>query len=253
MHLARSTRLAALVRHLPFDVDDFDAAREAFVRWQETESEADKKVAQLWAYCYVVWYFYGKFAREREARPSDLDRVVERATKRVFRAMEREAIREPDRFPQFVSVVCRNLLSSYRARRRETVEFEDAAVPVAAAGAGEYDRVLIRNVVVRAIEALPPSIGEVVRMRLLEGKSYPEIAEATGRPLASTRTYYSKAIRRLRDDPHLRALYEGAGPDLTDADPGPRDPALSGLTADQEMSVEASSEVRSGPSAGLRP
>lgn len=53
-------------------------------------------------------------------------------------------------------------------------------------------------------------------MRLLEGRSYADIAEATGRSLATTRTYYSKAIARLRDDPDLRALHEDALPPFTD-------------------------------------
>lgn len=217
MPLDRSARLDALARHLPFRVDDFDAAREAFLAWRRTEADADRETAQLWAYCYVVWYFYGKFARERTGAASDLDRVIERACRRIFRSMD--TVRDPTRFPQFVSVICRNVLLSYRERRRPMVELEDTDTPVAADEAVGLDRVLIRKLVGRAVDGLPAAISEVVRMRLLEGRSYPEIAEATGRSLATTRTYYSKAIARLRDDPDLQALREDALPPFTDDAP----------------------------------
>ncbi|WP_420456256.1 RNA polymerase sigma factor [Rubrivirga sp.] len=223
MPFDRSARLDALARHLPFGVDDFDAARDTFVTWRRTGAEADRQTAQLWAYCYVVWYFYGKFARERTGGPSDLDGVIERACRRTFRSME--SVRDPERFPQFVSVVCRNVLLSYRARRRPTVEMDDHLVPVAASEADGLDRVLVRRLIVRAIGALPPAISEVARMRLLEGRSYQDVAQATGHPLATTRTYYSKALARLRADPDLRALHPdgplvGADDDSSKAETG---------------------------------
>ena len=232
----RSSRLDDLARRLPFAVDDFDAARETFVRWRAGGRVADRETAQLWAYCYVVWYFYGKFARERTSGASDIDGVVERATKRILRSMP--SVRDPERFPQFVSVVCRNVLYSYRQRRRETVEMDEHMMPVAPDEADGLDRVLVRRLVARAVEALPPAIAEVVRMRLLEGRSYQDIADATDRSLATTRTYYSKAIARLREDPDLRALHFGGLPaDYTDGEP----------------SVEGVREVRPGPSEGLEP
>ena len=242
MPLERSARLGALVRHLPFDVDDFDAASDAFLAWHHGRAEADRRTVQLWAYCYVVWYFYGKFARERTSGPSDLDAAIERATRRVFRSMEE--VRDPERFPQFVSVLCRNVLLTHRERRRDTVEVDDGTAPVPPDAADAYDRVLVRRIIERAVDALPPAIGEVARMRLLERRSYADIAEATGRPVASTRTYYSKAIAKLRDDPALQALRDGfAFPDDDDSEGG----------SGGEVSVEAPAEVRSGDPPGLRP
>lgn len=218
MPFDRSARLDALARHLPFGVDDFDAARDTFVMWRRTGAETDRKTALLWAYCYIVWYFYGKFSRERVGNASDLDGVVERACRRVLRSME--SVRDPERFPQFVSVVCRNVLLTYRSRRRPTVEMEDHFVPVAASEADGLDRVLVRRLIVRAIDALPPALSEVARMRLLEGRSYQDVAHATGHPLATTRTYYSKAIARLRADPDLRALHADGPLDDVGEDPG---------------------------------
>lgn len=261
MHPERSARLAELVRHLPFDVGDFEAARDVFVRWQDTGDRADRRTAFLWAYCYVVWYFYGKFARERTSGPSDLDQIVEEATRRVYDAMNAEAIREPERFPQFVSVVCKNLLRSHRERRRETVEVEDAMIPVTSGGGGGLDRLLARRLILRAVAALSPALAEVARMRLLEGKGYAEIGEETGHPLPTARAYYSKAIAQLRADPDLRALYVGESPqsrprpgaETGDSGPKPQAVGSSGDGAGSDPSKNPAQKVRSDDPAGLRP
>ncbi len=206
----RSSRLEALAAHLPFPLDDFDAAAEVFVRWREHGVQADRDTAQLWAYCFVVWYFYGRFASERSASASDLDWVIERSFKRVSRSFEE--IRKPERFPQFVSVVCRNMLLTYRRRRHETVEVEDTTTPTPAREADGFDRILTRRLIERAIAALPSYSAEIARLRLIEEATYQEIADTTGLDIATTRTYFSKAVARLRADPDLRALYEDGIP-----------------------------------------
>jgi RNA polymerase sigma factor (sigma-70 family) len=233
VHLSRPSRLAELVRELPFAVDDFDAASEAFVQWHRTRTDADRGTVELWAYCYVVWYFYAKFSRERTSGVSDLDAVLDRAYRRILRSLD--SVRHPERFPQFVSVVCRNVLLSHRSRRRETVELQEHTSPVEEVGAGEYDRVLTRRLITRAVEALPPAIREVAQMRLLEGRSYQDIADTTGRPIASVRTYYSKAMAHLRQDPDLQDLHDGTA------------------ASSAEDTAETSAEVRSRPSGGLTP
>ncbi|WP_412061559.1 RNA polymerase sigma factor [Rubrivirga sp. IMCC45206] len=206
----RSSRLEALAAHLPFPLDDFDAAAATFVRWRAHGNEDDRQTAQLWAYCFVVWYFYGRFATERATSASDLDWVIERSFKRIERSFD--GIRTPRRFPQFVSVVCRNVLLSYRARRHETVEVEETTTPTPARGADGFDRILTRRLIERAIAALPDFAVEITRLRLLEGASYQEIAAATGLDIATARTYFSKAVARLRADPDLRALHENSAP-----------------------------------------
>ena len=131
-----------------------------------------------------------------------------------------ETVRDPGRFPQFVSVVCRNVLLSYRERRRDLVEMDEQTYVVPARESLGLDRTLVRKLIVRAIEDLPPAISEVARRRLLEGQSYQDIADATDRTLATTRTYYSKAIAKLRTDPDLRAVHFD-DPDLSlDSDEG---------------------------------
>ena len=214
MPLPRPSRLDALARGLPFAVDDVEAAAAVYVRWRAVGARADRDRALLWAYCFALRYFASKFAYERTGTPSDADAAVEDAVRRLVGSFD-GGVRSPERFPQFVSVVCRRVLLSHRARRREHVEAPDDLLTVPA-DADAHDRTLTQRCLARAVGALPPAIGEVARMRLIEDMDYADIAEALGRPIDSVRTYHSKALRRLRQDPGLRAVRYGDRPPRAD-------------------------------------
>lgn len=198
--------LAHIADRLPFAVDDYDAAREAFARWRRSRAAADREAVEVWCYGYVLWYFHAQFARERSSGPSDLDAAVDQAIDRVFRSLP--SAREPRLFPNYVSKICRNVLLTHRGRRRETVEINDWTVSVRPPEADGYDLVLVRRLVARALAGLPPAIRRVARMRILDGRPYAEVAETTGLPIDSVRTYASKAAARLRRDPALRDLLD---------------------------------------------
>ena len=205
MHISRPSRLEVLTRELPFAVDDSDAAGHAYVRWLETRADEDLHVVQLWAYCYTIGYLYAAFARERTSGVSDLDAAIDSAYGGVLRSLL--SVRTPRKFAHYVSVICRNALLTHRSRRRETVELDEDALYVSERGARGHDRVLLGRVLARAVDALPPAIREVAQMRLMERRSYQDIADVTGRPLATVRTFASKAKARLSDDPDLQAVY----------------------------------------------
>ena len=206
MHLSHPSRLEVLTRELPFAIDDSRAAGQAYVRWLGTGARDDLDVVQLWAYCYTIRYFYAAFARERTSGASDLDAAIDQAYDRVLRSLL--SVHAPPKFAHYVSVICRNVLSTHRSRRRETVELKEDALSVSEAGARDYDRALMAQALNRAVGALPPAIREVAQMRLIERRSYQDIAEATGRPLATVRTFASKAKARLGGDPGLQAVYD---------------------------------------------
>ena len=201
-----ASSLAYVAARLPFAVDDYDAARDAFARWRRTGAPADRETVEVWAYGYVLWYLYAQFARERTASPCDLDRAVDQAVGRVLGSFD--AVQAPDRFPNYVSKVCRNVLLTHRARRTPADDPTGGEAAEWPTGADGYDLVLVRQLVGRAVDGLPPAIREVARMRFLDGRPYAEIAEATGRPIDSVRTYASKAAARLRQSPDLRDLLE---------------------------------------------
>ena len=84
---------------------------------------------------------------------------------------------------------------------------DTTAPPTPPVEADDYDGQLVRAVLAEAIDGLPPAVREVARRRILEGLGYEAIAEATGHPTPTVRTYLSKALARLRTHPTLRSLY----------------------------------------------
>ncbi len=198
-------RLEAIASRLPFAVDDYAAAGAAFARWKDSRRDEDLRTVEIWSYCYTYRYFYAKFARERVGGASDLDAAIDKAYVRVLTHLD--SVRNPLKFAHFVSVICKRTLLNHRSRRRETVEVMEDMAPTRSAGASDYDGHLVRHVLAAAIGALPDAIRDIARMRLLDGMEYEAIAEETGRPTPTVRTYVSKAVARLREDEDLRALY----------------------------------------------
>ena len=195
--------LARLTADLPFSLDDTDAAAEAFAAGRAGDVEAGRH-ADLWAYAWMIRYVTRKFLTERVSTPSDADAVQARATDGILKA--REQVTDPARFPAYVSKVCKNALLTHRARRRVTVEADDTTLdPEPEDAHAEIDRAAIRRDVEAAIETLPAGIRPVARMRFLDDAPFDAIAEATGHPLPTVRTYASKALARLRTLPALRA------------------------------------------------
>lgn len=202
MSHAELRRLDAVAAALPFAIDDYAAANAAFVAWRE--GRGGRRDVDLWAYCYVRRYVLTRFARETGGAPSDFDVVVTKAYERVLGSVD--TVRDPSRFAQFVSVVCRNTLLNNRTRRRAFDELDETA-PAPDDAPRDIDRDLLRHALALAIAALPEGIRETARLRLLEGLGYAELAERIGKGVPTARAYVSKAVKRLRQDPELRALH----------------------------------------------
>ena len=205
-----SSRLGAVAAHLPFAVDDYDAANDAFARWRATGHDGALRDVELWLYVYTQRYFLTRFARERGAA-SDLDACVERVLARVRARFD--AIERTDRFASYVSVVCKNTLRNHRRDRRETVAVDEAlaahapGTTLVADPVRDYDAALVRRQVEAAIASLPDALREITRLRVLERRPYEAVAELTGHPLATVRTYASRGTARLRGHPRLRAFF----------------------------------------------
>ena len=189
-------------------MDDYQAAADAFGAWRASGDPDSYRTSLLWAYCYVTRYFAARFARERATFASDHDAAVGAAIDRLSKSFG--DIRDPTRFPHYVSVLCRRVLLTHRSRYRGAVEIRDDDLWTSEPSLVPHDRALVRAGVREAIGRLAASIQEVARLRLLEGRSYQDIADALGRPIDSVRTYQSKAVRGLRADPGLRSLWSDA-------------------------------------------
>ena len=211
-------RLDRIASSLPFAPDDIAAVNAAFASWRA--GRTDRRDVDIWIYVYVHRYFVLKFARESGGSPSDLDAAATRAYEKATGHLD--AIRDPDRFAQYVSVVCKRTLLNDRRSRRGHDEL-DEALPAETTAQPE-DPAVVRHALAVAISALPEGLREPARLRFLEGLGYDAMAQRTGRDVPTMRTYVSKARRRLATDAALRAMqYDDVLPD--GADPGRAPPS----------------------------
>ncbi|MEL6769717.1 MAG: sigma-70 family RNA polymerase sigma factor [Bacteroidota bacterium] len=212
---AHRRALDALCAQLPFLLDAYDEANAAFAAMRAASAgtgvahRSAAKTVDLWTYAYVLRYYHTKFLREESMGITDIDALVEKAFMRARQNYGR--VEDPARFAAWVSKICRNTFLNFLrgSSRRTTTLDEDVHLEPSPPEAAEHlDRAVIRHTLSGAIGRLPPSLQEVARRRLLQREAYDAIAETTGRPLASVRTYVNKALTRLREDPAVRALWD---------------------------------------------
>lgn len=207
----RMDRLGAVADRLPFALEDFDAVNRTFSRWAEHAGDADLETLEVWLYCHVQRYVLVRLVRVPAAGVSDADQIIVDLFERVRSQFDR--VLDPARFTHFVAVVCQNTFRNGLRRLHPHARLDPDALPAGdpdtafdGPSLDEPDRALIRHTVAGAIETLPEHIAQIARMHLLDGRSYRFIAGATGRPLPTVRTYVSKALAGLREDPGVRAL-----------------------------------------------
>jgi RNA polymerase sigma-70 factor (ECF subfamily) len=102
---------------------------------------------------------------------------------------------DPEVFGAWLGSVARNRAIDCWRRRRPTEELADG---LADARASSSDRVEARNVLA-TIRSLPEAYRETLVMRLCEGMSGPEIAEATGLEPGSVRINLHRGMKLLRE------------------------------------------------------
>lgn len=210
----RLAHLDPIARELPFDVEKHEDANNAFARWYATREDADRRVVELWAYCYVYRFALTRVVRETW-NEADFEELVTRAFTQLQKNLEQ--VRDPARFTHWASVVCANVVNAYgRARVPVTslddmleagAELGDADEPEAVVDL-DVDRVHVRRAVEAAVGRLSDAVRPIAEMRLLQGRSYERIAAATGHPVETVRAYAARATRQLSRDPALRDLVD---------------------------------------------
>lgn len=195
-----------LCPHLPFDVDDTAAAAAAFGRWQQGEA-AGREAATMWAYLFLLRTFALRFLREPQRPSSDLDGLLSHTYGLVLARADQ--VREPERFPAWVSVVAQNTFRTYLRRTPVAAALPDAYdapdedAPAPFDHAPAHDLRLHLNA---AIDRLPEFLRDVARRRLIDEADYEAVAEETGKTVQVVRSYTKKALDRLRHDPALQVL-----------------------------------------------
>lgn len=200
--------LDRICARLPFHLNDIDQVNRTFQQWQAAGFPLTESHIEIWTYCYVYRYFLVKFMQESSYAVSDLEALIDLAFYKV--QQHRPRLKNPSRYAQWVSVVCKNTYLNYlRARRKVLPLFEVAEIDSLPDGVpGHSDGRILAQALRDAIDRLPQFLREVAYLRFVDGCGYEEIARRTGRPAASIRTYVSKALVRFRKDVHLLAFLE---------------------------------------------
>ncbi len=201
--LTALSKLEKLLDRLPFHLDEVGEANACFAKWREEGRPEDRKVLDLWTYCFIWRSLLVKFSKNTRANPSDFDMVAARAFERIVD--RRSSIRDAGKYASWVSVVIRNVFINYVRKRRLNVPFDENATSSLVSEPEEplTDITVLMQVVESAIRRLPVYLQDVAVLRILEQQSYEEISRRTGKRIEIIRTYMNKAKRRLRGDDRL--------------------------------------------------
>ncbi|HET6566371.1 MAG TPA: sigma-70 family RNA polymerase sigma factor [Rhodothermales bacterium] len=195
--------------HLPFELDDTEEANRAFQRWRKSHRAKEKRIVDLWTYCFVRRYFVLKFAQEDGFRLSDLDDLIARTYRKIDTYVD--TVKSPGRYAHWVSKVCKNTFLNHTRTHRYVVPLQPdgpelVAEPVSTFTSSDFG--ILSRELSAAIGRLPEFLQAVARMRFIEHRSYEEIGRATGKSLPVIRSYTSKIAARFRRDRHLRAFLD---------------------------------------------
>lgn len=199
-----SSELRTVIDRLPFSIDDTTAANDAFRCWVEQDDPEAKRNVDLWTYCYVCRYFLSKFMQGTFNNSSDTDELITRAYRKI--QDNREEVRNPERYANWVSVVCKNTFLNYTRRDRfsESIEEEEGPTLTAEKKHSTVEIGFVREAFEQAIERLPEYLQKPARLYFLEDRGFEEISEVLNKPVATVRTYKHKAVKQLRTDERLQ-------------------------------------------------
>ncbi len=202
-------RLEQLVSRLPFHLDDVMKANMVFREWTKYGRSEDLYIVDVWTYCFVWRNLIVKFSRNSDLNKSDFDMLVARVYERIVE--RRYTVRDETRYTNWVSVICRNFFVNYLRTLKKNQSIDDLSdiedfEALDATSEFEDDLIVLREVLLGAIARLPDYLQPVVKMRMLEQKSYDQISVLIGKKVEVVRSYFNKAIQKLREDKLLRKL-----------------------------------------------
>ena len=145
------------------------------------------------------------FIRRRLSDPRDVEDVLQD----VFSALvEANRLLMPiDHITGWLYRVARNRITDlFRARTPESLELEDLLPSPDASPEAEYARTVLLESLEQAIRELPPEQRDVFIAHELEGRSFKELAAATGVGVNTLLSRKRYAVLRLRE--RLRDTYD---------------------------------------------
>ncbi len=125
-------------------------------------------------------------------RPQDAEDLLHDTFASAFARLA--TLREPAAFPGWILRIARNLAIDHL----RTPHTSDDGLDQVESTASPPDAVADARRVLAALARVPERLREVLAMRLVEGMSGPEIAEATGLTHGTVRVYLHEGMQQLR-------------------------------------------------------
>jgi RNA polymerase sigma-70 factor (ECF subfamily) len=173
---------------------DDEKDRELIARWREGDDRAATELVQRHAQALA------RFAVSSGARSDEVDELVQDTFVRAFNSLE--GFRGDSSFRTWLFTIQRRLLvdrkrAERRRRDRDEVQEVDAATEYDALDTVVADETQRR--LQDAVARLSPMQKEVFALRVSEGLSYKEIAEAVGTTEGAARVHYHNAMRAVKE------------------------------------------------------
>ncbi|CAN5577896.1 sigma-70 family RNA polymerase sigma factor [soil metagenome] len=208
LHMSRDTdtsrTIRLLAKKLRFPVSDVDAANATYAEYRRTGDPKAWAQVEIWAYLYVFEYFTAKLILRKGLQSNAFEELRDAALMGFYE--KHTAIRDPDRFAYWLSVVCKNVFFSHL---RAVTPIWDTQAEVGhffEDHATSLDHALCKSILSRAVEALPEYLKPVAIMRFLEERSYDYISAHTSHPMATVRSYIHRSKRLLWKHPDVQRV-----------------------------------------------
>jgi RNA polymerase sigma-70 factor (ECF subfamily) len=173
---------------------DDDRDRELIAQWRAGDDRAATALVERHAQPLA------RFAVASGARSDEVDELVQDTFVRAFNSLE--GFRGDSSFRTWLFTIQRRLLvdrkrAEKRRRDKDEVQEDDAATEYDALDTVVADETQRR--LQQAIGTLSPTQKEVFTLRVSEGLSYKEIAEAVGTTEGAARVHYHNAMRAVKE------------------------------------------------------
>ena len=153
-------------------------------------------------YAELVRRYRDRYARYAARMLGSRDAAEDAVQDAFIRAYDQLAqCREPDNFAGWFFLILRNRCFAERRREKREAPADVAQdeLPGTGRADGDAERTELRELLSRGVSQLTPEQREVFVLKHVEGKSYEDIAAATGATVASLKMRMHRAYDRLRE------------------------------------------------------
>ena len=148
-----------------------------------------------------------RYVRRRSRSDAEAEDVTQDVFVDAARALDRHVPGSPPTLAWLYTTAQRRLVDTARRSVRRREAGDETVLELIPAPASLYGHE-VADAVARGLRALPPLQRDVVVMKLLEGRSFAEIAAATGAGEGACRMRFLRGLEQLRDTLER----EGIGP-----------------------------------------